>query len=247
MTRSAQAAEPRPVSGLFVVITAVFCTALIAANVMSVKLVEAFGWVIDAGIVIFPVTYIFGDILTEVYGYHRARQVIWLGFICNLLFVLAMLAGQVSPAAPGWDGQAAYERILGYTPRLLAASFAAYLVGEFINSFILAKLKIATAGRYLWLRTTSSTVVGQGVDSAIFVTAAFLGEVPGPVLREIIWHNWLIKVAYEVLATPLTYTIVNKLKQVEGVDHYDHDTNWNPLAVGARAARRQSAIGNRQS
>ena len=246
-TRAGRTApHPPPISGLFVIVSAIFVTALIAANVIAVKIIEPFGWVVPAAIVIFPVTYIFGDILTEVYGYARARQVIWLGFFCNLLFVLAMIAGERMPAAPFWEGQEAYERILGYTPRLLLASFAGYLVGEFVNSFVLARLKLVTEGRFLWLRTISSTMLGQAVDSLIFVTIAFAGEVPGPVLREIIWHQWVLKTAYEVLATPLTYLIVNRLKTFEGIDHYDRGTSWSPIALPAGKAR-QSAVGSRQS
>src|SRR5262249_54420718 len=221
----------RPISTLFLVITALFVTSLIAANVIAVKIIEPFGWVVPAGIIIFPATYIFGDILTEVYGYARARQVIWLGFFCNLLFVLAIVAGERVPAASFWDGQQAYERILGYTPRLLLASFTAYLGGEFLNSFVLARLKVATRGRFLWLRTISSTVAGQGLDSLIFGTIAFIGEVPDAALREIIWHNWVLKVAYETLATPLTYLIVTYLKAAEGIDHYDRRTNWSPIVM----------------
>src|SRR5215217_2437524 len=130
--------QPAPITGLFVVVTAVFVTSLITANVIAVKLIEPFGWIVPAGILIFPMTYIFGDVLTEVYGYGRARQVIWLGFFCNLLFVLAIWAGQIAPSSSNFDAQPAYERILGYTPRLLLASFSAYLVGEFVNSYILA-------------------------------------------------------------------------------------------------------------
>ena len=226
---------PQPISALFVVVTAVFITALIAANVVAVKIIQPFGWVVPAAIVIFPVTYIFGDILTEVYGYARARQVIWLGFLCNLLFVLAMVAGERLPAAPFWEGQEAYERILGYTPRLLLASFAGYLVGEFANAFVLARLKVATEGRFLWLRTIGSTVLGQGLDSLIFGAIAFAGTVPDPALRDIIWHNWVLKSAYEALATPLTYIIVNRLKAIEGIDHYDHRTDWNPLPLTSRS------------
>jgi uncharacterized integral membrane protein (TIGR00697 family) len=222
---------PHPISPLFLAVTAFFITSLIAANVIAVKIIDPFGWVVPAGIVIFPVTYIFGDILTEVYGYARARQVIWLGFFCNLLFVLAVVAGERVPPAAFWDGQEAYERILGYTPRLLLASFAAYLGGEFLNAYVLARLKLLTRGRFLWTRTVGSTIVGQGVDSLIFGTIAFIGEVPGPVLREIIWHNWVLKVAYETLATPITYLIVSRLKAAEGIDHYDHRTNWSPVTL----------------
>ncbi|OGO40725.1 MAG: transporter, partial [Chloroflexi bacterium RBG_16_57_9] len=161
------------VSQWFVVIAAVFVTALITANIMAVKLVSVFDLVLPAAVVIFPVSYIFGDILTEVYGYRQARRVIWLGFFCNLLAVVAIWLGQMLPAASFWDAQAAYERILGYTPRLLAASFLAYLVGEFANAFILAKMKIATQGRWLWTRTIGSTLIGQGLDSLVFITLAF--------------------------------------------------------------------------
>lgn len=131
----------------FFIIVAIFITCLITANITAVKLVSVFELVLPAGIVIFPISYIFGDVLTEVYGYHQARRVIWLGFFCNLIAVVAIWLGQVLPPASFWDGQKAYERILGYTPRLLVASFLAYLVGEFSNSFVLAKMKIATKGR----------------------------------------------------------------------------------------------------
>jgi queuosine precursor transporter len=223
------APSAQPVSTLFVTITAFFVTALIAANVMSVKLVDFLGLEIDAGTIIFPVTYIFGDILTEVYGYGRARQVIWLGFFCNLLFVLAMLAGQVAPASSSFDAQPAYERILGYTPRLLLASFTAFLVGGFVNSYVLARLKVVTRGRFLWLRTISSTLVGQAVDTVIFITIAFAGEISWAVLWVIVRNNWLLKTGYEIAATPATYFIVNRLKRIEGIDVYDRDTNWSPF------------------
>ena len=238
MTQAERATPPPSLSPVFLIITALFITSLIAANVIAVKIIAPFGWVVPAAIVVFPLTYIFGDVLTEVYGYARARQVIWLGFLCNLLFVLAVVAAQqIDGAENVWTGddQGAYERILGYTPRLLAASFAAYLVGEFVNSFVLARLKVATAGRFLWLRTISSTALGQALDSAVFATIAFWGEVPGPVLREIIWHHWVLKTAYEVLATPATYVIVNRLKTIEGIDVYDRDTNWSPVVLGRRS------------
>jgi uncharacterized integral membrane protein (TIGR00697 family) len=136
-------------SNWFVVIVAVFITSLITANIIAVKLVNVFGFILPAAVIIFPISYIFGDVLTEVYGYRQARKVIWVGFLCNLLAVIAIWIAQILPAASFWDGQGAYERILGYTPRLLIASFLAYLVGEFANSFVLAKMKIATQGRFL--------------------------------------------------------------------------------------------------
>jgi uncharacterized integral membrane protein (TIGR00697 family) len=218
-------------SSWFVIVVAVFISALITANIIAVKLVDIFGFVLPAAVIIFPLSYIFGDILTEVYGYSQARRVIWLGFLCNLLVVGAIWVAQILPAASFWDGQSAYERILGFTPRLLAASFIAYLVGEFANSFVLAKMKIATNGRWLWTRTIGSTLVGQGLDSLVFITVAFLGVTPLNALPSIIVTQWLAKTAYEALVTPLTYLIVNFLKQQEGLDVFDRETRFNPLRV----------------
>jgi queuosine precursor transporter len=216
----------------FVVVTAIFITCLVTANITAVKLIDISGLILPAAVIIFPISYIFGDVLTEVYGYRQARRVIWLGFGCNLLVVMAVWFGQLLPSAAFWDGQEAYERILGYTPRLLLASFLAYLVGEFANSYVLARLKIATKGRWLWTRTISSTFVGQGLDSLIFITLAFVGTIPLAGLAAAIITQWLFKSTYEVLATPFTYWVVSYLKKREGVDVYDLDTRFNPLLIG---------------
>jgi queuosine precursor transporter len=213
----------------FMVVAAVFVTCLITANITAVKLVSVLGFVLPAGVIVFPVSYIAGDVLTEVYGFRRARQVIWLGFLCNLLAVLAIWLGGLMPAAPFWKDQEAYESILGYTPRLLAASFLAYLVGEFANSIVLAKMKLATNGRWLWSRTIGSTLVGQGLDSLVFIFVAFLGTIPLAGLVAAILAQWIFKSIYEAAATPLTYLVVNALKRHEGVDVYDRDTDFNPL------------------
>ena len=215
----------------FVIVTALFVTCLITANITSVKLIEVLGLVLPAGIVIFPLSYIAGDVLTEVYGYSRARKVIWLGFFCNLIAVLAIWCGKAIPSASFWKGQAAYELILGYTPRLLAASFLAYLTGEFFNSFVMAKMKIITKGRWLWTRTISSTLVGQGLDSIIFITLAFFGTVPTRILLFSIITQWLAKSIYEAAATPLTYKATAFLKKREGLDVYDYHTSFNPLSL----------------
>src|SRR6266545_3284963 len=175
----------------FVVVVAVFITCLIIANIIAVKLVTIFGLTVPAAIIIFPISYICGDILTEVYGYQRARQVIWLGFGCNLLAVAAIWAGQALPGAAFWDSQPAYERILGFTPRLLVASFCAYLVGEFTNSYVLAKMKVWTQGRMLWTRIIGSTVVGEGLDSLIFLSIAFWGIIPAGGLVSAVVTQWL--------------------------------------------------------
>jgi uncharacterized integral membrane protein (TIGR00697 family) len=231
MKREAVGAPPQGYSRSFIIIAAIFITSLITANIIAVKLIRIFGFILPAAIIIFPISYIAGDVLTEVYGYSKARQVIWLGFFCNLITVVAVWGGQVLPAAPFWNGQEAYEKILGYTPRLLAASFVAYLVGEFANSMVLAKMKIATRGRWLWTRTIGSTIVGQGLDSLVFISLAFFGMVPLLALASMIITQWIGKSLYEAAATPLTYVVVNFLKRYEGLDVYDHDTNFNPLAI----------------
>jgi len=215
----------------FVGVVAVFVTCLITANIAAVKLIDIFGLIVPAGIIIFPISYIVGDILTEVYGYRQARRVIWLGFLCNLLAVVAIVGGQLLPAASFWDGQEAYERILGFTPRLLVASFVAYLVGEFANSYVLSRMKVATSGRFLWMRTIASTFVGQGLDSLIFIVIAFIGTTPVDALFTAIVSQWIFKTVYEALATPITYKVVNHIKAKEGIDTYDRDLSFNPFSL----------------
>ena len=219
-------------------IAAVFVTSLIVANIIAVKLVTIGPLFLSAAILIFPISYIFGDVLTEVYGYARARQVIWIGFLCNLIAVGAIWLSIQLPPAPFWTGgvfkdaesfQLAYRTVLGFTPRILGASFIAYLIGEFLNSFILAKMKIATKGRHLWIRTIGSTVVGQLADSAVFFSLAFYGTMPDPSLGKLIVTQWLLKSAYEALITPFTYAVVNFLKRTENEDYFDRGTNFNPL------------------
>ncbi len=212
-------------------VTAVFVTCLITSNIIAVKIIDVAGVVVPAAVVIFPLSYLFGDVLTEVYGYARSRRVIWIGFACNALAVLAIWIGGRLPSAVFWDGQSAYVRILGSTPRLLLASFGAYLVGEFLNSLVLARMKIATKGRWLWTRTIGSTLVGQGADSVVFILAAFAGTMEGSSLARVIIAQWLVKSAYETVATPLTYAVVRFLKRTERVDYYDTDTNFSPFRL----------------
>jgi uncharacterized integral membrane protein (TIGR00697 family) len=224
----------------FPLVTAVFVTTLVISNIIAVKVVQIAGLIVPAAVILFPIAYIFGDVLTEVYGYARARQVIWTGFFCNLLAVIAIWIGGQLPPAPFWSAgpfetpeiaQQAYQAILGFTPRLLLASFVAYLLGEFLNAFVLARLKVKTAGRFLWLRTIASTLVGQGADSAVFLSIAFWGIFSPADLQRAILSQWLFKVSYEILATPVTYLAVNALKRAEGEDYYDRDTDFNPVAL----------------
>jgi uncharacterized integral membrane protein (TIGR00697 family) len=229
--RRAPAASFEPVSVAFVVVAAAFVTALLTANIIAVKLVAFGPLVLPAAVIVFPISYIVADVLAEVYGYARARQVIWLGFACNLFLAVAIaLAARLPAAAPSAGLQPAFEQVLGVAPRILGASFAAYLVGEFANAALLSRLKIWTAGRHLWLRTISSTIVGQGLDSFVFITLAF-GFAPA-----IIAAQWLVKTAYEVLATPLTYAVVGYLKRIEGRDTFDEGVDLNPLRWAAGPA-----------
>jgi uncharacterized integral membrane protein (TIGR00697 family) len=218
-------------SSFFVAVAALFVTCLVVSNVIAVKLAMVGGLVLPAGIVIFPVSYLLADVLTEVYGYGAARRVIWLGFLCNLLAVAAIWAGGLLPAAPFWGGQTAYDQILGATPRILLASFVAYLCGEFANTMIMSRLKVAMAGRHLWARAIGSTLVGQGLDSIVFISIAFSGLMPFPVLLTTIVTQWLVKSAYEAIATPLTYAMVGFLKRHEGIDTYDRGISFNPFAL----------------
>ncbi len=223
----------------FPLVTAVFVTALIVSNIIAVKQIQIGPFKLTAALLIFSISYIFGDVLTEVYGYAKARQVIWIGFGCNLLAVFAFITAGMLPASSTWilpgfstpqASQSAYDAILGYTPLILAASFAAYLAGEFLNSFVLAKMKVWTAGRYLWTRTIGSTFVAQVADTGIFVGILALGGLvaPGDV-GAIILGEWLSKVLYEVLATPVTYQVVNWLKRKENEDYFDRGTNFTPF------------------
>ncbi len=215
----------------FMVIVALYVTSLITANTVAVKVLEFGPWITDAGLITFPIAYIVGDVLTEVYGYAAARRVIWLGFMCNLIAVGTFQLAGALPAESSWEGGDAYSMIFGSTPRILGASFCAYLIGEFANSYVLARMKVWTNGRWLWTRTIGSTVVGQGLDSVVFVLIAFSGVFTAGVIQDMIITNWVLKTGYEVIATPGTYWVVNKLKRAEGIDVYDRNTDFRPITV----------------
>ncbi|MFZ2150357.1 MAG: queuosine precursor transporter [Minisyncoccia bacterium] len=211
-------------------ISVFFVSVLLVSNIASTKIVDLKWFVFDGGTLLFPLSYIFGDILTEVYGYRKSRNVIWLGFFMALMMsVVFIVVGKLPPAAD-WGNQAAYEAILGLTPRLVLASLIAYFAGAFSNSFILAKMKIKTKGKWLWTRTIGSTVVGEFVDSSLFVLIAFVGILPNSLILPIIISNYIFKTAVEVLFTPITYRVVAFLKKKEGEDYYDTKTNFNPFS-----------------
>jgi queuosine precursor transporter len=185
--------------------------------------------VFGAGILFFPISYVIGDVLTEVYGYARARRCVWVGFSALLFMAFMSWVVVHLPPADGWPNQAAYESVFGSTWRIVLASITAFWAGEFVNSFILAKMKIWTKGEKLWTRTIGSTVFGQAVDSLLFYPIAFLGEWSNDQLLSVMLINWLLKVLWEVLLTPVTYAVVNKLKQIEGVDVFDEGTDFTPF------------------
>ena len=213
----------------FDLIVGLFVAILLISNIASTKIVDIWRFTFDGGTIIFPLSYIFGDILTEVYGYRQSRRAIWIGFLSAVIMSLVLgLVGLISPAE-GWDLQEAYMAILGQTPRIVTASLVAYFAGEFSNSYILAKMKVFTKGKWLAARTIGSTIAGQAVDTLIFVFIAFYGVFSNSLLLAIIVSNYIFKVLLEVVFTPLTYKIVNSLKRAEGVDHYDRKTNFNPF------------------
>jgi uncharacterized integral membrane protein (TIGR00697 family) len=204
-----------------------------AGKVATVDLPLIGDWPFGAGILFFPLGYLLGDILTEVYGYARARRCVWAGFVAMLFMAFMSWVVVALPPAAGWTGQGAYEQVFGQVPRIVFASIAAFWVGEFANSIVLAKMKVLTQGRHLWTRTIGSTVVGQAVDSVVFYPLAFLGAqgwTPALVLKVLV-TNWALKVGWEVLLTPMTYAVVGFLKRAEGVDVFDRDTSLTPFST----------------
>ena len=216
------------------IIGALFVAVLIISNIASAKVASVAGFNFDGGTILFPISYIFGDVLTEVYGYKKSRRIIWTGFLCLGVMALTLAAVQYLPSAKDWPNQGAYEAVLGFVPRLVIASMLAYWAGEFSNSYILAKMKVWTKGRQLWSRTIGSTIVGEGVDSLVFSFAAFYGTMPLAALLNLIGTIYVFKVLYEILATPLTYKIINFLKREEQEDYYDKQTDFNPFAMSDR-------------
>lgn len=218
---------------------AAFVAILLLSNIIGaskpsyVTLPNGAHWTFGAGVLFFPISYIIGDVLTEVYGYARARRVIWTGFAA-LAFMAFMAWVVVSlPPAEGWPGQASYEFVFGNSWRIVIASMIAFWAGEFANSYVLARMKIWTAGRHLWMRTIGSTIIGQGLDSLIFYPLAFYGLAgwPPEQLYEVVLFQWFFKTAWEIVLTPATYAVVGALKRREGVDVFDEGTDFNPFGA----------------
>lgn len=206
-----------------------FVASLLISNLAATKLIDLWGLIVDGGAVLFPLVYILGDVLTEVYGYKYARRAIWAGFITMIIAVLCFTAVRYLPAAEGYQDQIAFETVLGFFPRIVVASLAAYLVGEFLNAFVLAKLKIKTKGKKLWLRLIGSTFVGGLFDTVIFCLIAFGGVIGTGDMINYILVGWIFKTGVEVVLLPVTYKVISFLKKHEGVDVYDKKTNFSPL------------------
>ncbi|RDE07418.1 queuosine precursor transporter [Sphingomonas aracearum] len=241
--------EPRPVTArevaggsfrYFDFVMVAFVVILLLSNVIGagkravIDLPFVGLWPFGAGILFFPVSYVLGDVLTEVYGYARARRCIWAGFGAMLFMVFMSAVVVALPPDAGWTGQAAYEQVFGQVPRIVFASICAFWAGEFANSFVLARMKVATGGRFLWMRTIGSTVVGEGLDSLIFYPLAFWGAPDWPVsaMLMVMGSQFVLKVGWEVLLTPVTYGVVGWLKRREGVDVFDRGTDFSPFGGG---------------
>jgi uncharacterized integral membrane protein (TIGR00697 family) len=215
-------------------LTTAFVVVLLVSNLLAQKIVRLGPIHTSGAMVLFPITYIFGDIFTEVYGYSASRRAIWLGFFGTALLYAVSALVLALPADPAWHNQAAFQTVFGFLPRILVASLIAFWAGEFANSYTLARLKLLTHGRHLWTRTVGSTVVGQAVDTLLVITLTFAGRLPLHTLVTIIWQGYLLKVGYEVLATPLTYLVVNSLKRAEHADAFDDQTSFNPFRWNQR-------------
>ncbi len=222
--------EKKNVSLLFMILTAIYITCLLLSNLVAGKMwAMTENITLPAAVILFPVTYILGDVFTEVYGFKNTRTIIWLGFFLNFFAVAVYLLTIALPFPDFWENQEAYAVVLGTTPRVAVASFTGYLFGEFSNSILLSKLKIATKGKKLWLRTILSTLVGEGFDSVIFITVSFFGTMDNGTLLRMILFQYLFKVLYEAVFTPVTYAVVNFIKNKEAVDTYDYDVRYKVI------------------
>jgi uncharacterized integral membrane protein (TIGR00697 family) len=211
-------------------LTTAFVVILLVSNLVAQKVCLIGPFAVSGAILLFPITYIFGDIFTEVYGFAASRRAIWLGFFGTLLLYLMGAITIALPAAPGWHNQQAFATVFGFIPRILAASLIAFWAGEFANSYTMARLKLFTNGRKLWTRTIGSTVVGQAVDTVLVIILTFGGTVPVAILANMIATGYALKVGYEVLATPVTYAVINALKRAEQADAFDRHESFNPFS-----------------
>ena len=218
------------------IIAGLFTATLITTNLLNAKVFAVLGFAFPAGIITFPLAFLTGDILTEIYGYSRVRSVIWTGFVAIAFMAVMAVAAIYLPPAGFWQNQAAFKTVLAQEPRIVLASFLAYFGGEFCNSYILAKIKVRTGGKSMWLRFVSSTAGGQAVDTLVFMSVAYLGIFPAGAMVTLFISSWIFKVSWEIVALPISLPIVRWLKRQEDEDYFDHDTNFNPFHLGDTAA-----------
>lgn len=214
-----------PIAGLFT-------ATLLIANTLDTKIFNLLGFDLPAGIIVFPLAYIFGDILTEVYGYAVSRRVIWTGFASLILMIFCYELAKLLPPASFWENQIAFEQTFSHVPRIVAASIAAYFCGEFVNSYIVARLKVKQQGKHIGIRFVLSTFAGQFVDTGIFIIIAFAGLMPVAALLSIFLSGWFVKVGWEIIVLPMTICVVSRIKKAEAIDVYDRNTNFNPFHFG---------------
>jgi uncharacterized integral membrane protein (TIGR00697 family) len=219
------------VSTTFMFAGILFAACLLISNILAVKIIMIGPWAAPAGVLIFPISYIIGDVVAEVWGYQKARLIIWAGFAVNLIAILFYSLSIVIPAAPFWSNQDAYATVLQYSPRIALASIVAYLFGSFINAYVMSRIKVLTAGKNFSFRAVVSTIAGEGIDSVIFMSIAFIGIIPGNNLLVMIGTQASLKIIYEIIVLPLTVVIVKWLKKQEGIDTYDTDISYNPFKV----------------
>jgi queuosine precursor transporter len=219
------------VSVLFMLAGILFAASLLISNIIASKIMMLGPLAVPAGVLVFPLAYILNDVITEVWGYSKARLIIWAGFAVNLLMVFFFSVTLVVPAAPFWEGQDAFAAVLGSAPRIVAASLMAYLLGSFLNAWIMSSFKIKTRGKGFSMRAVTSTIVGEGADSAIFITVAFAGLFPAGVLLTMVVTQALVKIAFEIIVLPLTILVVKHVKRAEGTEVFDHSVSYNPFRL----------------
>lgn len=218
-------------SPLYVFFAILFTTCLLISNVVSVKLIQLGSWTVTAGIIIFPLAYIVNDVISEIWGFKKARFIIWCGFLMNLLAIVVYSVTVAMPPSGFWQGQEGFKEILQSTPRLAISSLVAYLSGSFINSMVMSKMKVSSQGKNFSLRAVVSTVFGESVDSVLFIFIAFAGKVPFPILWEMILVQIILKTLYEILVLPVTVQVVKLVRRVEGTDVYDEGISYNPFKL----------------
>jgi len=221
----------KKVSVLFMLAGILFATCLLISNILATKILMIGPWAAPAGVLIFPIAYILNDVITEVWGFGKARLIIWTGFAVNILAVLFFTAGIVIPGAPFWQNQEAFATILGNTPRIVVASLSAYLIGSFLNAFVMSRMKVATKGKGFSGRAIVSTLVGESADSLIFISIAFAGVFPIGVLITMIFTQTMLKTVYEILILPVTIWVVGFVKRIEGIDTFDTNLSYNLFRV----------------